>query len=263
MTEEPYRWLEAIGNRREYVREQLKGGSPVLAASLAAGILLVGVSRGQGKVFEVHDRHAVAALGHPADIERIRQAAIDAAHLEAFTRAPEDVSLRRLVGFGLSPQLKQNFEQLFTAPILGEFVFAELGDARSDDLLVRLRFDGGFTVQQGGVIVAAPSPEIESAAASWLAANLDSSAAPATAARLLLEAWWLLSSGHDFNNAVPDPAEREAGWRAATRDAQLELGFLNRSTRRPVRYEVLAADRLLTPASSEAGTTTTPEGPTA
>ena len=34
MTEEPYRWLEAVGNRRDYVREQLKGGSPVLAASL-------------------------------------------------------------------------------------------------------------------------------------------------------------------------------------------------------------------------------------
>ena len=24
MTEEPYRWLEAIGNRREYIKDQLK-----------------------------------------------------------------------------------------------------------------------------------------------------------------------------------------------------------------------------------------------
>ncbi len=253
MTEEPYRWLEAIGNRREYVREQLKGGSPVLAASLPGGILLAGVSRGQGKVFEIHDRHAVAALGHPADIERIRQAAIDAAHLEAFTRAPEDVSLRRLVGFGLSPQLKQNFEQLFTAPILGEFVFAELGGAPVDDLLVRLRFDGGFTVQQGGVIVVSTSPEAESAAAAWLRANLDAEADLATTAGRLLEAWWLLSSGHDFSNAVPGPAEREAGWRAATSDAQVELGFLNRSTRRPVRYEALAAATLLVTPSPESG----------
>ena len=31
MTEEPYRWLEAIGNRREYISEQLKGGTPVFA----------------------------------------------------------------------------------------------------------------------------------------------------------------------------------------------------------------------------------------
>ena len=42
MTEEPYRWLEAVANRREYVRDQLRGGTPVLAASLPDGILLVG-----------------------------------------------------------------------------------------------------------------------------------------------------------------------------------------------------------------------------
>ena len=102
MTEEPYRWLEAIGNRREYVREQLKGGSPAFAVKLNDGILTLAVGSGQSKVFELFDRHALAALGHPADIEKIRQAAIDAAHMEAFTRAPEDVSLRRLISFGLS-----------------------------------------------------------------------------------------------------------------------------------------------------------------
>ena len=81
MTEEPYRWLEAVANRREYVREQLKGGSPALAASLPDGILLLAVGSGQSKVFELFDRHALAGLGHPADIEKIRQAAIDAAEL--------------------------------------------------------------------------------------------------------------------------------------------------------------------------------------
>src|SRR5271165_3258043 len=134
MTEEPYRWLEAVANRREYVRDQLKGGSPVLAASLPDGVLLVGVGGGQSKVFELFDRHALAGLGHPADIEKIRQTAIDAAHTEAFTRAPEDVTLRRLVSFGLSPQLKTNFEQIFTAPILVELLLAELGTDAAHDL---------------------------------------------------------------------------------------------------------------------------------
>src|SRR6204780_5951715 len=136
MTEEPYRWLEAIGNRREYVREQLKGGSPVFAASLPDGILLLGVGSGQSKVFELFDRHALAALGHPADIEKIRQAAIDAAHVEAFTRAPGDVTLRRLVSFGLSPQLKTNFEQIYTAPFLVELLLVELGLEADKDLLM-------------------------------------------------------------------------------------------------------------------------------
>ena len=76
MTEEPYRWLEAIGNRREYIRDQLKGGTPVFAVSRPEGILLVGVGQGMSKVFEIYDRHGFAAIGHPVDIEKIRQAAI-------------------------------------------------------------------------------------------------------------------------------------------------------------------------------------------
>src|SRR5205807_10455230 len=99
MTEEPYRWLEAVENRREYVREQLKGGSPAFGVKLPEGILLLAVGTGNSKVFELFDRHALAALGHPADIEKIRQAAIDAAQMEAFTRGPEDVSLRRVIRF--------------------------------------------------------------------------------------------------------------------------------------------------------------------
>src|SRR6476660_7657247 len=135
MIEEPYRWLEAIGNRREYVYEQLKGGSPVFGVSLPDGILLLGVGSGNSKVFELFDRHALAGLGHPADIEKIRQAAIDAAHTEAFTRAPEDVSLRRIVSFGMSPQLKTNFEQIFSAPFLIELLLAEIGNEPAKDLL--------------------------------------------------------------------------------------------------------------------------------
>src|SRR5579859_3769318 len=168
MIEEPYRWLEAIANRREYVREQLKGGSPALAASLPDGILLLGVGGGQSKVFELFDRHALAGLGHPADIEKIRQAAIDAAHVEAFTRAPEDVSLRRLVAFGLSPQLKNNFEQIFSAPFLVELLLAEVGGEPEQDLLVRLHFDGGFQFAPKGLAVAAGKSDAEVAAQAWL-----------------------------------------------------------------------------------------------
>ena len=102
MTEEPYRWLEAIGNRREYIREQMRGGTPVFALSRPEGILLLGVGQGQSKVFEIYDRHAFAALGHPVDIEKLRQVAIEAAHLEGFNRSSKDVTLRRLISFALS-----------------------------------------------------------------------------------------------------------------------------------------------------------------
>jgi len=240
MTEEPYRWMEAVANRREYVREQLKGGSPALAASLPEGIILLGVGAGQSKVFELFDRHALAGLGHPADIEKIRQAAIDAAHTEAFTRAPEDVSLRRLVGFGLSPQLKTNFEQIFTAPFLVELLLVEIGAEMGKDLLLRLHFDGAFQFQAGGVMVAASQPESEAAAQAWLSQALAQKTDRSEVVNLMLQAWWCLKEHKPFGEAMPNEGERQAGWRAATHGRVVELGWLARQSPRAARYEALS-----------------------
>lgn len=244
MTEEPYRWLEAVGNRRDYVREQLKDGSPVLAASLPEGIVLVGVGSGQSKVFELFDRHALAGLGHPADLEKIRQTAIDAAHVEAFTRAAEDVTLRRLVGFGLSPQLKTNFEQLFSAPFLVELIFAEVANDPAKDMLLRLSFDGGFRLVSGGVAVAAPKPEAEAAAQDWLAGVLKAVNQPRAAVDLLLQAWWALVEGKTFDATLPPETERQAGWRALTKDRVVEIGWLPRASARAARYVPLTLEAL-------------------
>ncbi|HYG33705.1 MAG TPA: proteasome subunit alpha, partial [Clostridia bacterium] len=154
MTEEPYRWLEAISNRREYIRDQLKGGTPVFALSRPEGILLLGVGQGQSKVFEIYDRHAFAALGHPVDIEKIRQAAIEAAHLEGFNRSTHDVTLRRLVSFSLSSMLKNAFEQVFSPPLIIESIFTELGHSPEQDILVRVHYDGDHRYDTSGVMVA-------------------------------------------------------------------------------------------------------------
>ena len=239
MNEEPYRWLEAVANRREYVRDQLKDGSPVLGASLLDGMLLLGVGGGQSKVFELFDRHALAGLGHPADIEKIRQAAIDAAHTESFTRAPEDVSLRRLVGFGLSPQLKTNFEQIFNAPFLVELLLAEMGPEAGRDLWLRLHFDGAFQFQSGGVMVAASRPETEAAAQVWLGKELAGKTNRRETADLLLQAWWCLVENKPFNDELPNEAARQAGWRAAVQSKVVEIGWLARNSPRAAKYESL------------------------
>jgi proteasome alpha subunit len=244
MMEEPYRWLEAIGHRREYVREQLKGGSPVLAARLTEGVLLVGVGAGQSKVFELFDRQALAGLGHPADLEKLRQTAIDTAHIEAFTRAPEDVSLRRLVAFGLSPHLKSSFEQIFGAPVLGEFILAEVGDERERDLLVRLHFDGTFELEPGPVAVAASAPEAERAARSWLGSMWRDDLDRGPAAELLLQTWGMLEAQQNFETGLPGETERREGWRQRLGDRQLELGWLRRDGRRRTRYERLTREEL-------------------
>ena len=239
MNEEPYRWLEAVANRREYVRDQLKGGSPVFAASLPDGILLLGVGSGQSKVFELFDRHALAGLGHPADIERIRQAAIDAAHTEAFTRAPEDVSLRRLVGFGLSPQLKTNFEQIYNAPFLVELLLTEIGSSAEKDLLLRLHFDGAYQFQSGGVMVAASQPETEAATQAWLTKAIEGRTARGEVADLMLQAWWRLMQDKPFDATLPNESERQTGWRELTKDRVVELGWLSRKSPRAALFEAL------------------------
>lgn len=223
MTEEPYRWLEAIANRRDYVLNQLKGGSPVLAASLPDGILLVGVGSGQSKVFEVFDRHGLAALGHPADLERIRQTAIDAAHLEAFTRAPEDVSLRRLVAFGLGPQIKTAFEQIFSPPYLVRVLLAELGATPDHDVLARLAYDGGFDLRPGGCLVASDDPDHESVAEAWLSAQLTGATRREEAVERLLECWWCLR-----NHQPPGDPEAPRAWPAAVARQTVEIGWLSR-----------------------------------
>ena len=244
MTEEPYRWLEAIGNRREYVREQLKGGSPVFAVTLPEGIVLLGVGAGQSKVFELFDRHALAGLGHPADIEKIRQAAIDAAHMEAFNRAPEDVSLRRLVGFGLSPQLKTNFEQIFSAPFLVEFLLAEVGAEPGQDLIARLHFDGAFQLHTKGVVVAASQREPEAAARTWLNQALDGKVNRSEVVEVLLQAWWCLTEDKPLGDGLPSEAERRDGWRKAVNGRSIEVGWLARQGQRRARYEELTLAQL-------------------
>jgi len=235
MTEEPYRWLEAIGNRREYVREQLKGGSPAFAVKMKDGILTLGVGSGQSKVFELFDRHALAALGHPADIEKIRQAAIDAAHMEAFTRAPEDVSLRRLISFGLSPQLKTNFEQIFSAPFLIEMLLVELGATPETDIVVRLHFDGAFQISTTPVAVAAAEPEREKAAQDWLNEKLAGSPDRKSVVERCLEAWWRLIEGKEFSEEPP------ADWKNSLKDKVVEIGWLDRNIARQARYTPLTA----------------------
>jgi len=141
--EEPYRWLEAIQNRREYIEDQLRPAKPVFAVAGKPGILLCAASA-TPKLFEIYDHLALAGLGHPADLERVRQSAIDAAHLEGFTRSRADVAARRLANYNLAPAMKAAFEQIFAAPLLFRGVLAEVGESVEKDNAWTLDYDGSF-----------------------------------------------------------------------------------------------------------------------
>jgi proteasome alpha subunit len=142
MIEEPYRWVEAIANRREYIEAQLAPGSPIAALGYRDGILFLTVGQTRQKLFEIYDRIAMGAIGHPGDIERLRMAAIELASTEGFTRSATDVSLRRLVHYSLSPVMKSAFEQVYGPPYLARMLFAEVGDRPEEDLFLRVEYDG-------------------------------------------------------------------------------------------------------------------------
>src|SRR5436189_654477 len=142
MIEEPYRWVEAIANRREYIETQLASGSPIAAISYPDGILFLPFGRSRQKIFEIYDRIGMGAIGHPGDIERLRMAAIELASTEGFARSAADVSLRRLAHYSLSPVMKNAFEQIYGPPYLARMLFAEVGARPENDLFLRVEYDG-------------------------------------------------------------------------------------------------------------------------
>jgi proteasome alpha subunit len=234
MTEEPYRWLEAISNRREYIREQLKGGTPVFAVSRPEGILLLGVGQGQSKVFEIYDRHALAALGHPVDIEKVRQAAIEAAHMEGFNRSAQDVTLRRLISFALSGTLKNAFEQIFAPPFMVESIFAELGERPEQDILVRLHYDGDHHYETSGALVAHSDAQAEAEACDWLCKTLQPADSLERVASVCLAAWQALTEKKGFAGLVVSGETR-----SKISGKVVEAALLDRQLPGPVHYRKL------------------------
>ena len=251
MTEEPYRWLEAITNRREYIEDQIAPGLPVVAISSDPGVLLLTIKSATPKLFEIYDHLALGSLGHPADIEKVRQAVIDAAHLEGFARSPSDVTARRLVSYNLAPALKAAFEQIFAAPLLFRGILAELGATPADDFIWRVDYDGSFTAQSGadlphGIVISGPRQVTKD----WVAQNpkpvLERNtlkAAALSALRLLV--WAKLRGTKDQGiefSAVPT----EAAKLKETLNADgLEFALLDRSLLgQPIAYRIPSADEI-------------------
>ena len=156
MFEEPFRWLEAISTRHSYVQEKLRKGQPVIAVPYNEGTLMLGFSSQPGKIFELYDRIAMGGLGHPADVERLRMTLLDLAHLEGFNRSEKDVTLARLLQFGIAPALKQNFEEVVRAPYLIQLLLMEI-DFDNKPTFFRVNYDGHWESFKNGAVIAGDS----------------------------------------------------------------------------------------------------------
>ncbi len=167
MYEEPYRWVEAVGNRRQYLDDQFKQGSPVVALTYEGGILLTTVSKGTPKLYEIYDRLALGGMGHPTDLEKLRFSLLEMAHVEGFNRSPSDVTGSRLVKYGIAPVIKQAFEEVYKAPFIVRILVAEVGLKPEKDALLTINYDGTFEERTGCAVLAA-TPAIQTKMLAYL-----------------------------------------------------------------------------------------------
>ena len=253
MIEEPYRWVEAIANRREYVENQLAQGSPIAAVGYRDGILFLTVGRrSRQKIYEIYDRIAMGAIGHPGDIERLRLAVIELASTEGFTRSAADVSLRRLAHYSLSPVMKAAFEQVYGPPYLARLLFAEIGSSPKEDLFLRIDYDGsiaadGLTAQPRQRFAVLSGTNSSSELMEKFLQQNHATDAPLPDAIALAADAWSVGSMAVGESAIKELPERDAIRKH--RDERLvgsgiEAAVLERDGRSAIRYRSLAEEEL-------------------
>jgi proteasome alpha subunit len=256
MYEEPYRWVEAVGNRRQYLDEQFKQGSPVVALSYADGILLLTVSRGTPKLYEIYDRLGLGGMGHPADLEKLRFSLLEMAHVEGFNRSPSDVTGARLMKNGLAPVIKQAFEEIYKAPFIVKILLAEVGLKPEKDTFLTVNYDGTFEEMPGWAVLAA-TPAVQQDMSVYLKreTGLVSASLP-RAMSSALQAWALGSvaqqraeaeGDHEPSQPAPSPPDSTALFahlREVVAEKTIECAVMERGAPGSSKYRTLTAEEL-------------------
>ena len=247
MLDEPYRWVEAIRNRREYTEDQLAGASPVVGLACDDGLLLLTSTPGPRKLFEVHNKVAFAGIGHPADIEKLRKAVIDIAHVEAFNLSASDISLQRLVNLGAGPMMKAAFDEIFRSPYVARVLVAELDPADPAETFYTIDPDGSFNSAAEAAAIAG-SREAAEAILGRLRGGDGRGPLDAALARAL-GAW---GAGRALaGRGSEDPAEEEVGEaaaaaavRGALAGGRFEAAVLERRRPTKTRFRLLEPQEL-------------------
>ena len=269
MYEEPYRWVEAVGNRRQYLDEQFKQGSPVVALSYVDGVVMLTLSKGTPKLYEIYDRIGLGGMGHPADLEKLRFGLLEMAHLEGFNRSPSDVTGARLMKYGLAPSIKQAFEEIYKAPWIVKILLAELGAKPGRDAFLTINYDGTFEEMTGCAVLAA-TPSIQKLMQTELKqAGASGTLSLAAALEAALRVWGLgslaqsrvagderedegqerdrISGDSDAKTKTEskaDPAAVTAHLREQMADRTVECAVLERQTPGSSKYRTVKADEV-------------------
>ena len=242
MFDEPFRWMEAISTRHNYVQEKLKKGHPVLAVPYKDGALLMGFTAQPGKIFEVYDRIALGSLGHPADVERLRMTLLDMAHVEGFNRSDKDVTIARLLQFGIAPAMKQNFEEVMRAPYLVKLLLAEI-DFDNKPLFFRLNYDGHWEMFKKGAVISGNEKESD-----WIQKQIEKTDfASLSLEQALKEACRLWEESKKQGSSESEDADEQPTTLAEAFDQwTLEAAVLSTETERKALYRAVTSDEIET-----------------
>ena len=243
MLEEPYRWVEAINNRREYLEDQLSVGSPVVGMTYADGVLLLTTTPGPRKLFEIYNEIAFAAVGHPADIEKLRKAVIDIAHIEGFNLSARDVTLQRLVSFGIGPLMKAAFDEIFRSPFIARVMMAELDPGEAGDVFYTIDADGSFA--QGGRVAAVSGSEESTRAMTAKLGEVDGALPLQEALGAALQVWGLGRLLLDSDEGQ-EPSESDVleFLKDGLQGLKVEAAVLNRERSVKSKFNLLTEDEL-------------------
>jgi proteasome alpha subunit len=177
-------------------------------------------------------------------------AAIEVASTEGFTRSTQDVSLRRLATFSLSPALKAAFEQIYGPPYLARMLFAELGREGEGNLFTRIDFDGTMhtsggphlrTFEEYGVLA---GTGVQAAAMERrLSSGKHAEKSLEEALRAALDAWTVGYLSRE-EGETPTPEAIAAARQDQLREAVLEVAVLERSARQAATYRALRQEEV-------------------
>jgi proteasome alpha subunit len=244
MLDEPYRWAEAVANRREYIEDQLRGGSPVVGLGYRDGALLLTMGRRQQKVFEIYDRIGMAALGHPTDIEKLRQSAVDLASVIGFNYSEADVTLQQIVHFGLGPAVKAAFDEVFRSPYIVRVLLAELDGMEGQTTFYTVDYDGSFQKGEGWSAVGG-APGADRVMQSHLAELKTNRLSLRKALDAALLAWaagrWAGQEERDSDlEGASEEADLEGVLKTELEALSVEAAVFERSRPGKIKYRVLA-----------------------
>ncbi len=249
MRDLPYRWIEAIQDRRDYIEDQLRLGSPVVGLPYEQGCLLLTVTKGAQKIFEVHDRIALSAIGHPADIERLRMLVTDTASVQAFQSATEDVNLHRLTHYVLAHTFKQAFEAIVGEAYIIKMLLVEIGNGDEQTQFTHINYDGNVKVDHDSAVIGG-TLEIENAMQEYLtAAQNRNNSDLASTLQLALKTWAVgrvlsqRSEEAEDDTDVPDE-EIEEIISTELEDGEIEVGILDDTLPADTKFRILTQDEI-------------------